>query len=172
MQNEKPVCCSGGAVGSDLSWGNAAEAAGHDVIHFVFAGHRSTAKRDQLHYLSRDELAIANDHLAKANKKLQRKWPVRSEFVANLLQRNYYQVLYSGSLYAVSHLDHNGMVAGGTAWAVQMMNDLHPEAPMFLFDQKIRQWYSWKGTWVPVLQPSAPTGVYAAVGSRDPKPIR
>lgn len=164
---EKPVCLSGGAKGADLAWGDAATAAGHDVLHFVFAGHRSTAPREQLHFLSREELELAEPHLVKANKRLRRKWPVRNDFVANLLRRNFFQVRHSDSLYAVSHLDRDGMVAGGTSWACAMMIDLHPEAPIFLFDQKVSQWYRWKGAWMPCLQPPVPTGVYAGVGSRD-----
>ena len=170
MQENTPICCSGGAVGADLAWGYAAEAAGHDVMHFIFQGHKSTASKEQLYVLNREQLAEAEPHLTNANKTVKRRWPVNNQFVGNLLRRNYFQVRYSDSLYAVTHFDNYGMVDGGTAWAVQMMIDLHPNARIYLFDQKVGSWFQWKGAWMPAMQPSTPTGIYAAVGSRALSP--
>ncbi len=167
QEKDKPVCCSGGALGADLAWGIAAHAAGHDVIHFIFRNHHSTADPKQLHVLTQDQLLVADGHLVKANKTLRRKWPVSNDFVANLLRRNYYQVVYSDSLYAISSFDGYGMVKGGTAWAVQMMIDIHPNAKIYVFDQQVERWFQWKGAWMPSMQPPAPDGLYAAIGSRE-----
>lgn len=166
QENSDPVCCSGGAEGADLEWGCAATKSNHAVMHFVFAGHRSRADKDQLVELTKDQLEVANDHLARANKSLHRRWPVSNYFVGNLLRRNYYQVVWSQSLYAISGFDSYGMVEGGTAWAVQMMIDLNPGAGIYVFDQKVGQWYQWKGGWVPVIKPPKPDGIYAGIGSR------
>ncbi len=162
-----PVCCSGGADGADMAWGDAASAAGHDVMHFIFKGHRSTAPKKQLYTLTKDQLDEANPYLEIANKTLKRNWPVSSYFVASLLRRNYFQIRYSDSLYAISGLDRKGLVKGGTAWAVQMMIDQKPNSKIYLFDQAKNSWFIWKGAWMPSMVPSCPTGVYAAIGSRE-----
>ena len=167
QENSDSVCCSGAAQGADTSWGKSALAHGHSVMHFAFKGHRSDVPPETVHILSRAELEKADDHLERANKSLRRKWPVQQQYVANLLRRNYYQVKWSESLYAISNFDSYGMVSGGTAWAVQMMIDLHPGAGVYVFDQKVKQWYQWKGGWIPIAKPPRPTGVYAAVGTRE-----
>jgi hypothetical protein len=164
---------SGGAPGADLAWGRAAEAAGHWVLHWSFDGHRTQAPADRVARLTADHLAAANPLLKRANKALGRRWPVRDADTANLLRRNYYQVRWSDSVYAVSHFE-NGQVAGGTAWAVQMYLDrwIHDGANLdrcrcFVFDQKEGCWYRWYTGWERIEIPPRPEGIYAAVGSRD-----
>jgi hypothetical protein len=166
-QNSNPVCVSGGAKGADLLWGEMAAKAGHDVIHLTFRNSRHTIPEGQEYILDDEQLKKADKLLDFANKSLKRKWPVTNPYTASLLRRNYYQVRDSDSLYAVSHLDSYGQVSGGTAWAVQMMIDIHQGSPVWLFDQKVAQWYSWKGSWMPCMKPPCPSGIYAAVGSRD-----
>lgn len=161
------ICLSGGAEGADLQWGMCAGSRGDKVIHFIFDGHRSRAPSVEKVVLSGDMLAIANPHLEKANKSLCRKWPVANNFVASLLRRNYYQVAWAGSVYAISEIGKDQRVKGGTAWAVQMYIDLHPDGKAYVFDQKKEQWFQWKNGWCPIISPPPPEGVWAGVGSRD-----
>lgn len=163
------VCCSGGAIGADTHWGIEAQAHGHSVIHLSFKGHKADTSSGEIITLTHEQLLQADDHLARANKSLRRKWPVSNYHVACLLRRNYFQVAWSDSLYGVSHFDLNGQVDGGTAWAVQMMIDLHPGAPVYVFDQNLKQWFQWKGRWMPIACPPTPSGAYAGVGSRKLK---
>ncbi len=168
FNSEDNVCISGGAKGADAAFGIAASRAGDGVIHMIFQGHHSRCPGDQLLSLTTEQLAVADEHLEKANLTLKRRWPVAHPFVANLLRRNYYQVVWSQSLYAISKFDRYGMVSGGTAWAVQMMIDINSLGNIFVFDQEEGQWYQWKSTrWMPVLPPARPQGIYAGVGSRE-----
>lgn len=167
QDNNDPVCCSGGADGADYAWGVEAAKHGHGVMHFVFSGHKSKAPKHQLVCLDEQQLTVANEHVARANDTLKRSWPPKSRFVGNLLRRNYYQVIWSGSLYAIGTFDKNGGVAGGTAWAVEMMKNLHPEGKIYFYDQKRGNWAQWKGGWFSIIKPPKPEGIWAGIGTRD-----
>jgi hypothetical protein len=158
-------CLSGGADGADFEWGEAALAAGHEVVHWTFANHRSKAQHG-ITVLSESQLELALPRLVQANKTLKRKIP-RPGFVRNLLARNWYQVADAERVYAVASIV-NGQVTGGTAWATQMFIDRKQGLPCacFVFDQYRGQWYCWKGDWKPIDQPPEPQGIYAAIGSR------
>lgn len=165
------LCLSGGADGADVQWGMVAGLAGHAVRHFVFAGHRSTAPEEEKIVLTKDQLEVADAHLYMANKTMKRRWPIKNQFVANLLRRNYYQVAWSDSVYAVASIE-NGMVTGGTCWAVQMFLDRFgfDPAPAYVFDQATDRWMTWSGTgWEECPEVPVPNGVWAGIGSRDLK---
>lgn len=167
LDDSDNVCLSGGADGADFTWGECASPRGHSVIHFVFRGHHSKVPEDQKIVLTRDQLRDADPFLEDANKVLKRRFPGNSDFVNSLLRRNYYQVAWSHSLYAISEIGKDQLVKGGTAWAVVMFQNLHPEGKCFVFDQKKEQWFQWKGGWVPMISPPAPEGVWAGIGTRD-----
>lgn len=164
------VCLSGGAEGADIHWGEAAKARGDSVIHFIFPGHRSRAPHEEKTVLSREQLLVGDPHLERANKTLKRRFPGSSDFVNSLLRRNYYQVAWSDSIYAISEIGKDQLVKGGTAWAVQMFIDMHPGGKCYVCDQKKQQWFQWKNGWCPIIAPPAPSGVWAGVGSRDLTP--
>lgn len=163
------ICLSGGADGSDLMWGMCAGKAGHTVYHYIFEGHKSKAPKSELAVLTREQLLVADPFLKIANKTLRRKWPVKNEWVASLLRRNYYQVVHSDAVYAVATIDENGLVTGGTSWATQMFIDRHNGAPCsaYVFDQEDGSWYKWEGVWAPISAPPVPTGVWAGIGTRN-----
>jgi hypothetical protein len=117
--------------------------------------------------LTREQLTDADPFVEHANKTLKRRFPTSSDFVNNLLRRNYYQVAWSQSCYAVSEIGKDQLVKGGTSWAVQMFLDLHPEGKVYVFDQKRVQWFQWKNGWVPIIAPPAPEGVWAGIGTRE-----
>lgn len=163
------TCLSGGAKGADIAWGDTARVHGHEVIHWEFVGHRSTAPETERRFLTADQLVVADEYLAAANRTLKRRWPVFNPHVANLLRRNYYQVAWSDACYAISYFDKKH-VAGGTAWAVQMFVDRFPgqRSLCFVYDQKRRQWTQWDGDGFEEIDlPPAPSGVWAGVGTRD-----
>jgi hypothetical protein len=164
------VCISGGAEGADLQFGMVAGSKGHTVIHFHFKGHKSNAPKSELVELTNAHLLAADVYLQKANLTMKRKYPTSSNFVNNLLRRNWYQVENSGSCYAVSTIK-NGMVQGGTAWATQMFIDKNDGAACdcFVYCQAAGQWFKWEGEWVVIETPPVPSGIWAGVGSRDLK---
>jgi hypothetical protein len=85
------ICMSGGAEGADLEWGAAAARAGHQVVHWSFAGHRTRAPKEQMVILPEDELRQADAHLAQANRVLRRRFPPASAYALNLLRRDWFQ---------------------------------------------------------------------------------
>lgn len=163
------LCLSGGAKGADLQWGMCAGSAGHSVIHWSFSGHKSQAPHTEIVELNEEQLQVADPFLDVANKTLGRRIP-ENPFTRNLLRRNYYQVAWSQSLYAVSAISpKTNKVEGGTAWAVQMFIDRGQELPCYVFDQASENWKSWDyatHSWV-YADPTKPSGLWAGVGSRE-----
>ena len=162
------ICLSGGAIGADLQWGMCAGTLGHSVIHWGFKGHKSDAPNQEIVLLTEEQLEIADEYCIKANRTLKRHYPPKSPFVRNLLRRDYYQVAWNDSVYAISTLV-DGMAQGGTAWAVQMFLDSHNNepCPCYVFCQEQCHWFEWQGNWVPIYEPPIPSGIYAGIGSRD-----
>lgn len=168
------MCLSGGAEGAALQWGMTAGERGDAVVHWSFAGHRSRAPSSEIVILNEEQLALSDELLAKANLTIKRRWPIRNQFVANLLRRNFYQVMHSDSVYAVSNLDNHGQVKGGTAWATQMFIDRHngEECPVWVYDQTSSTWNKYSGNlegYVIVEEADVPEprGVWTGIGSRE-----
>ncbi len=157
------ICVSGGADGSDILFGEIAEENRHSVIHFSFDGHKSKSKTVKL---TTEQLDFALPFLKEANKTMGRKIPYK-RYVLNLLLRNYYQIAFSQSVYAVSTIS-KGKVDGGTGWAVTMFIDRHEGLPCdcFVFDQDQNKWFKWNMSWEEVTEVPIPTGIWAGIGTR------
>lgn len=163
------VCFSGGARGADLAWGALARRLKHRVMHFSFAGHRTKAPRAERVILSPAQLREADPHLIAASHALHRAWPPRTDYAAQLLQRDWHQVKDSERVYAVASLDADGQIAGGTAWAVAMFIARHAgdACEAFLYDQNDQQWLHWQGAWQAIAAPPQPHGRWTGIGARD-----
>lgn len=160
---EETTLQSGGAFGADTMWENTATKYGVKTNAWSFADHSGVISENRV-ILTSEQLAEADDHLAKANETLNRKWPTSKEYINNLLRRNWYQVKNSDAVFAISTLDGN-VVSGGTGWAVQMAID--NGKPVFLYEQDQKQWLvnegeGWKKTDTPTL-----TKNFAGIGSRQ-----
>ena len=164
------VCNSGGADGADATFGLYAKQIKHQVNHFAFRGMKS--KCEDIVLLDPINLRIADPYLLQANKTLKRQFPCRSEYVNNLLRRNYWQVRDTNAVFAAAPLNNN-MVEGGTAWAVQMALDMHVPI-LYIFDLTTNKWHQWlysMGKWeylLPneVFKPDN-FSVYTGIGSRE-----
>ena len=169
FQNLTNVCLSGGADGADVQWGMCAGMLGHNVIHWSFPDHRSYAPEIELVRLTDDQLTLGDPAIKEAAKALK-KHPPRQPWVARLIKRNYYQVAWADSCYAVTTIENN-VVQGGTAWATTMFAQLHPgNHNLYVFDQNQDSWYQYNGeTWDKIDSPPQPKGVWAGIGSRDLK---
>jgi hypothetical protein len=167
MDENSTICLSGGADGSDLQWGMTAGQAGQTVIHFSFEGHRSFAPSQEIVVLDNAKLSEADPHLEAASLMLKRHYPPRSAHVRCLLQRNWFQVAWSGSCYAVSAIK-DGMVQGGTVWATAMFLLRHEckPCPLYVFDQESGLWFHWSGEWSQISAPPIPSGIWAGIGTR------
>lgn len=170
------LCLSGGAKGADAQWGMTAGSAGHGVIHWSYEKHKVWAPEQEVVRLTQDQLNVADDALHRANKALGRTVPTWKPWLCNLLRRNYYQVKWTGSVYAVSTFDDKGLVSGGTAWAIQMYLDrfIHDGEPMencqaYVYDQDQESWFKWWfGSWMKMSeQPPVPEGIWTGIGTRE-----
>jgi len=168
----KNICLSGGADGADTVWGQEALNAGNMVIHWSFDGHKTKIK-DNIYKLPKHILSEAVVPLNVANKTLKRKIPINNNYIYNLLKRNYMQVKYAESVYAVSSFNKNKIVSGGTAWAVQMYidrflvnNDPIEKCNLYMYDQVSNIWLTWKLGWSKVQSIPKPSGIWAGIGSR------
>lgn len=170
LQNMQDVCLSGGAEGADLEWGNCAASLGHEVIHWSFGNHRSQALETQIIRLDDEQLNLGIPALKNAAKALG-KSPPRKPMVSRLLLRDYYQVAWSESCYAVTTI-RTDVPPGGTAWATTMFTQLHPDNHnLFIFDQGRDAWFQVAGDpWTQIHSPPQPKGIWAGIGSRDLKP--
>lgn len=165
------LCLSGGAVGADLQWGMCAGMAGHLVIHWTFqeAVRKVTAPESEIIVLSQDKLNLADTYLMAASSRVKRTFPAGSQYVNNLLRRNWYQVKDAERVYGVSKIDDKGMVDGGTAWAVAMFIDRFQGKPCeaYVYCQDASEWFTWDGFYWIGCEPPKPHGLYAGIGSRD-----
>ena len=165
------ACMSGGAKGSDCEWGRIAAKHGQEVLHFTFHGH-SYKGHDPVYNVPvpADYLDLGIPKLKVANQVLGRKIPAPG-YVRNLLCRNWYQVKYSTSVYAVANIRY-GQVEGGTAWAVQMFLDRNlRDGHAYVLDKITLKWYEFKHQeWEEIDKPPRPSGVWAGIGSREITP--
>lgn len=170
------ICLSGGADGADLQWGLQAGKAGHYVIHWSFSGHRSQAPEQELVRLTAEQLSLADEALARANRTLNRRWPTKTDTTNNLLRRNWYQIRDTSAVYAVAELSWDKGVSGGTAWAVQMYLDRFAhdgedisKCHAYVLDTNTLKWFTWNGErWEQMLsRPPMPTGIWTGIGTRE-----
>ena len=173
------ICFSGGSKGADQLFGELADAEGHSVFHWSFQNHHSCGRESQTQVLPAVKLLEADLHLNVANEYLDPNFPTRSEYVNNLLRRNYYQIHVSERIYASCAFDDDMKPLGGTAWAIIMgINQNINE--VWVFDHTRDQWYSFErkyyqtnqrqaDEWWPIKLDSIPPphGLYAGIGSSE-----
>lgn len=161
------ICLSGGAEGADLQFGMVSGSIGYSVIHWSFPGHKSNAPTQEIVVLSEEQLKIADEFCLKANEYLKRKYPPADNYTRNLLRRNYFQIAWSNSVYAISTIKDN-MVEGGTAWAIAMFLDKfeYKSCDCYVFCQEVGYWFKWDGEWKKIYEPPTPKNIFAGIGTR------
>lgn len=152
---------SGEAEGSDLYWRGIANQYGVKGKDFT------TSNIDKV---NREE---AMDKVIQANKTLNRVFPVQpnkertqkqADYINNLILRDWLQVKNADTIIAIGRLK-NGIVEGGTGWAVQMA--INEGKPVYVFSQNSGKWYKningrWESSDVPTLTPN-----FAGIGTRE-----
>lgn len=170
LDDNANLCLSGGAEGADLQWGMCAGLLGHQVIHWSFEGHNTRAPIGEVVRLNDDQLAESADLIKLASVPLK-KHPPKQPFVKRLIQRNYFQIAWSDSVYAIAPIK-DGVVQGGTAWAVYMFlsrTDIDAP-PVYVYDQTRTSWYLFDHEtkdWEAIESPPQPRGIWAGIGTRD-----
>lgn len=134
-----PTIHSGGATGADTVFSQEAHKLGFGVQTHSFEEHDAyVGPKDTLLRHTPAELAQANELLRTVNRQwLKRAFPSTNETVNNLLRRNYFQVKDADAVVAIGHIK-NGVVDGGTAWAVYMGVELGK--PVYVFDMQTNEW--------------------------------
>jgi hypothetical protein len=164
------VCYSGGAIGADTEFTNAAIAAGHRVINHSFYGHNTLVPKNTIKILTAYELLAGEETVRNAAKYLKKNWNAYLGKSRNLILRNFWQVSkYTNMVYAVANIKKDGRVSGGTGWAVTMAIQ-HGVPDIYTFSEG--SWSRWfgttdptKGHWGKSLPPK-PYGQYTGIGSR------
>lgn len=152
---------SGGATGADSYWSEIGEKYGVRSNHYHAEGNKTPKGNTPI---SRAELLEADQYLKKANETLGRRFPTNNEYTNNLLRRNWFQVKGADEVFAVSTIK-NGIVSGGTAWAVQMAID--EGKPVHVFDQNTNKWYTYESDrWIEESTPTL-TPNFAGIGTRN-----
>lgn len=154
---DKYVNHSGGAVGSDSYWGAIGEKYGVVSEHYYYGNKTPNGN----HQITQEQFEEGKEHVLKANETLHR----RPDAYMNLLSRNYAQVKNADAIFAVGHLK-NGIVDGGTGWAVQMAID--DNKPVYVYDQIRKQWFSnINGQWQVFSGIPKLTKNFAGIGTRE-----
>jgi len=166
-KNRDIICHSGGAVGSDNYWGKKTLEYGGKVNHYYLSGFKTPYGNKEM-FLESDGIESIDKLLTIVNEKyLHRKYPTSKAYVNNLLRRNYFQAKNSDTIYAISGMGEDGIVLGGTAWAVYMGIELGKK--VYVLDQVLDEWYEWDysvGTFLHYL-PSVLSDNFAGIGTRN-----
>ncbi|XP_077988570.1 histone-lysine N-methyltransferase SETMAR-like [Glandiceps talaboti] len=167
---------SGGALGSDLFWQKIGCKYGIRTHAYSFEGHsQNNPARVEL---SSQDLKQADVHVHKANKVLHRIFPTQSNFINNLLRRDWFQVRDTECVFAVGKITKNRRtVEGGTGWTVQMAVD--ERKPVYVFDCKMNMvtkvtegscaWYKFDFKLTKFMLAETPilTHSFSGIGTRD-----
>lgn len=173
------ICYSGGSKGADVLFGKLALEAGHDLIHWSFQNHHIAGQKLNAKVLSYPQLMEADQPLKMANEFLKRQYPTRSEYVNNLLRRNYWQIKEADSVYAAMRFTDDMIPLGGTSWAIIMaaMKLRRPKA--YIFNINDDKWYRFPEvislygshqrllTEIDFTKIPKPQGKYAGIGASD-----
>ncbi len=156
---------SGGARGSEATFGECAARWGLQEIHFTFEGRvEAPARTRGLKRLTPQELhrgAVSSRYvLAHLHRRFQNMPDAQP-----LLQSIWHQVNTARQVFVVGKVQADGTVRGGTGWAAELSK--HLEKPVHVFDQERARWFTWNGeTWAEELPPTITTRRFAGTGTR------
>lgn len=157
-------CHSGGAVGSDTVWEQEGQKYGIKTLAYSYntTYHKSPNKVE----ISEEDYLEGIEEILSVKSMLNRNIN-RSFKYMNLLARNWPQVKYSDSTWAIGHLEGLS-VAGGTGWAMAM--SIKHGHPTHIFEQNEEVWYEWSyaiNAWVPIKKLKIITENFAGIGTRN-----
>lgn len=171
------ICNSGGANGSDITFEKFALEYNVEVRAYSFEEHNTTTTNRII--LSDYELLEGWKKAQRAAKSLKRNTSNLSEYIKNLLSRNWFQVKNSEAIFAVGYILDPGdqgeriinktkkqVIDGGTGYAIEM--SIQHNKPVFIFNQTDNKWYKWNLNqfreidYIPKL-----TENFAGVGTRE-----
>ncbi|HHO51999.1 MAG TPA: hypothetical protein ENK18_14230 [Deltaproteobacteria bacterium] len=138
---------SGGAAGSEATFGEIAARWGVREVAFTFEGHLQE-RTEGRHELSPRELAMGDVSLSYVSKRLNRSYNDRGGLIRCVLQTLWHMVSRSQQIFVIGTILDDGTVRGGTGWSVELARMWSRE--LWVFDQVRGRWHQWRGGgWVP-----------------------
>ncbi len=154
---------SGGARGSEETFGLAAERWGVSEVHFTFAGHKQ-ARSTGSKLLDERELSAGDVSLVYVSKRLNRTYNTEGALIRRVLQTLWHMVSRSQQVFVVGAIQDDGTVTGGTGWSVELARMWNKD--LWVFDQEQSGWFQWDGTtWEPG-EPIIRTVHFCGTGTR------
>lgn len=136
---------SGGANGTEATFGEAAAHWGVSEVNFTFDGHRQSRTTGR-HVLSPRELAAGDVSLVYVSRRLNRTYS-EGGLIRRVLQTIWHMVSRSQQVFVVGVIQEDGTVRGGTGWSVELARMWNKD--LWVFDQERHGWFRWDGKeWV------------------------
>lgn len=167
---------SGGAKGSDIFWDIIGKEYGVKTLAFSFSGHKCLSSNYKI--LSDEELQEGWENVLLVANKMNRYLGKTGVYVRNLLSRNWFQVKYSNSIYAIGTILKPGekgknyrnstnlpVIDGGTGYAVGMAINIGK--PVYVFDQNLNKWFIWNNNNFMDINNPVLTNRFAGIGTRE-----
>ncbi len=138
---------SGGAAGTEATFGEIAARWGMREIAFTFEGHLQQ-RTEGRHELSPRELEMGDVSLSYVSKRLNRSYNDRGGLIRGVLQTLWHMVSRAQQVFVVGSIQADGTVRGGTGWSVELARMWSRE--LWVFDQTKERWFRWRDEgWVP-----------------------
>lgn len=144
----EPAACtlfSGGAGGSEATFGEIAAAHGLTEVTFSFEGHRQ-ARTEGRTELTPRELEAGDVSLVYVSRRLHRDYNQHG-LIRRVLQTLWHMVSRSQQIFVIGVIQEDGTVVGGTGWSVELARMWSKE--LWVYDQDRQGWFQWNGeAWV------------------------
>jgi hypothetical protein len=151
---------SGGAKGSDITWSLIGHEFGlTEFNHYWYKKKNPYSKIED--EISEEDYQEGILKIHEINDKILKRNNI--DKYMHLLSRNWCQIKYSDSTYAISTITNN-KVNGGTGYATHI-SILH-DHPTYVFDQEKEQWYFWNNNKFEVCVTPRLSLNFAGIGTR------
>lgn len=157
---ENYILHSGGARGSDMQFEIIGREYGLTKFNHYWYGKKNPYSKIE-DKISDEDYLEGVQKIYEVNEILKRK---NIDKYMNLLARNWCQVKYSESTYAISTITNN-KVDGGTGYAVHM--SILENHETYVFDQNKQKWYLWYNNKFEVCVTPKLTKNFAGIGTRE-----
>lgn len=138
---------TGGAKGSEATFGEVAARYGLTEVAFTFEGHRQ-ARTAGRYELSPSELAAGDVSLQYVSKRLHRTYNDQGGLIRGVLQTLWHMVSRSQQVFVIGVIQPDDTVKGGTGWSVELARMWSRD--LWVFDQERAAWHRWdQNSWVP-----------------------
>jgi hypothetical protein len=145
MKPQEITLFSGGARGTEETFGDLAEKYGLAEVNFTFDGHHIQRTKN-IRRLSSEELEKGTVSMEEVSKRLHRDLSTRP-WMRQILQSIWHQVNTAYQVFVVGVIQGDGTVTGGTGWAAELAKMFN--RPLHVFDQEKGHWFTWRqNTWV------------------------